>query len=351
MNNATARKRTQLTIGLDLGDRRHTYYVLDGAGKMAREGSLGNTREQLATMARSYPGATVVMEAGTHSPWVSRFLQELGLRVIVANPRKTRAIYQNERKSDRRDAMMLARLARMDPTLLHPVEHGSQEAQQDMLQLKLRDSLVRARVALINAVRFTLKSLGYPVSNPSSERFHKLVLSEVPESIGEMIAHNVAAVAELTQRIKALEVSISRLAAERYPETIYLQQVSGVGPITSLYFVLKVGTSGRFQRTRDIGAFLGLCPRRDQSGETDKELRISKCGDQYLRGLLVNAAQYILGPFGTDSALREHGLRLAQEGTARAKKRAVVAVARKLAVLLLTLWKSREPYESFPTMA
>ena len=351
MNNATARKRTQLTIGLDLGDRRHTYYVLDGAGKMAREGSLGNTREQLATMARSYPGATVVMEAGTHSPWVSRFLQELGLRVIVANPRKTRAIYQNERKSDRRDAMMLARLARMDPTLLHPVEHGSQEAQQDMLQLKLRDSLVRARVALINAVRFTLKSLGYPVSNPSSERFHKLVLSEVPESIGEMIAHNVAAVAELTQRIKALEVSISRLAAERYPETIYLQQVSGVGPITSLYFVLKVGTPGRFQRTRDIGAFLGLCPRRDQSGETDKELRISKCGDQYLRGLLVNAAQYILGPFGTDSALREHGLRLAQEGTARAKKRAVVAVARKLAVLLLTLWKSREPYESFPTMA
>jgi transposase len=350
MNNAAARKKKQMTIGLDLGDRRHTYCVLDEAGKTAREGSLGNTREQLAAMARSYPGATAVMEAGTHSPWVSRFLQELGLRVIVANPRKTRAIYENERKSDRRDAMMLARLARMDPTLLHPIEHGSQEAQQDMLQLKLRDSLVRARVALINAVRFTLKSLGYAVSNPSSERFHKLVLKEVPESIGKMIVHNVAAIAELTERIKALDTSISRLAAERYPETIYLQQVSGVGPLTSLYFVLKVGNPERFQRTRDIGAFLGLCPKRDQSGETDKELRISKCGDQYLRRLLVSAAQYILGPFGADSALREHGLRLAQEGTAKAKKRAVVAVARKLAVLLLTLWKSREPYESFPAM-
>ena len=351
MNNAVARNKKQITIGLDLGDRRHTYCVLDEAGKMTREGSLGNTREELAAMARSHPGATLVMEAGTHSPWVSRFLQELGLRVIVANPRKTRAIYENERKSDRRDAMMLARLARMDPTLLHPIEHGSsQEAQQDMLQLKLRDSLVRARVALINAVRFSLKSLGYPVSNPSSACFHKLVLKEVPESIGEMIAHNVAAIAELTQRIKALDASISRLAAECYPETIYLQQVSGVGPITSLYFVLKVGNPGRFQRTRDIGAFLGLCPKRDQSGETDKELRISKCGDRYLRRLLVSAAQYILGPFGADSALREHGLRLAQEGTAKAKKRAVVAVARKLAVLLLTLWKSREPYESFPTM-
>ena len=281
---------------------------------------------------------------------MSRFLQELGLRALVANPRKTRAIYQNERKSDRRDAMMLARLARMDPTLLHPIEHGSQEAQQDMLQLKLRDSLVRARVALINAVRFSLKSLGYPVSKPSSERFHKLVLSEVPESIREMIAYNVAAIAELIERIKALDSSIQRLAVERYPQTIYLQQVSGVGPITSLYFVLKVGSPERFQRTRDIGAFLGLCPKQDQSGETDKELRISKCGDRYLRRLQV-AAQYILGPFGADSALREHGLRLAQEGTARAKKRAVVAVARKLAVLLLTLWKSREPYESFPTMA
>ena len=351
MNNAVARNKKQITIGLDLGDRRHTYCVLDEAGKIAREGSLSNTREQLAAMAGSYPGATVVMEAGTHSPWVSRFLQELGLRAVVANPRKTRAIYENERKSDRRDAMMLARLARMDPTLLHPIEHGSQEAQQDMLQLKLRDNLVRARVALINAVRFTLKSLGYPVSNPSSARFHKLVLNEVPESIGEMIAHNVAAIAELTQRIKALDTSISRLAAECYPETIYLQQVSGVGPITSLYFVLKVGNPGRFQRTRDIGAFLGLCPKRDQSGETDKELRISKCGDRYLRRLLVSAAQYILGPFGADSALREHGLRLAQEGTAKAKKRAVVAVARKLAVLLLTLWKSREPYESFHTTA
>ncbi|HET7237696.1 MAG TPA: transposase, partial [Terrimicrobiaceae bacterium] len=238
----------------------------------------------------------------------------------------------------------------MDATLLHPVKHGGQQAQQDMLQLKLRDSLVRTRVALINVVRFTLKSLGYPVSNPSSESFHKFVLKEVPESIGEMIAHNVAAIAELTQRIKALDASLGRLAAERYPETIYLQQVSGVGPITSLYFVLKVGSPERFRRTRDIGAFVGLCPRRDQSGATDKELRISKCGDRYLRRLLVGAAHYILGPFGADSALREHGLRLAQEGTAKAKKRAVVAVARKLAVLLLTLWKSRESYESFPPL-
>ena len=269
----------------------------------------------------------------------------------MAKPRKTRTISQNEGKSDERDALVLARLGRADRNLLSPIIHGSEEAQHDLLQIKLRDSLVRARVAVINSVRFTLKSLGYRVSNPSNERFHKSVLCEVPESVRALIAPGVASIAELSARIKALEISIARTAAEKYPQTIYLQQISGVGPITSLYFVLKIENPERFKRTQDIGAFVGLCPRRDQSGETDKELRISKCGDRYLRRLLVGAVQYILGPFGPESALRDYGLRLAQDGTAKVKKRAIVAVARKLAVLLLTLWKSRQPDEAFPIMA
>ena len=100
MNNVVARNNKQITIGLDLGDRRHTYCVLDEAGKIAREGSLSNTREQLAAMAGSYPGATVVMEAGTHSPWVSRFLQELGPGMVVANPGKNTGNLR-ERKEER----------------------------------------------------------------------------------------------------------------------------------------------------------------------------------------------------------------------------------------------------------
>lgn len=336
---------------MDLGDRRHSYCVLDKKGTKVKEGEIPNSRSQLAAMAGFYPGAVVVMEAGTHSPWVSRFLEDQGLRVIVANPRKVRAIYQSERKCDKRDAEMLARIGRMDPKLLHPVEHGSEQAQHDMLQIKLRDALVRSRVGMINAIRFTLKSLGYEVSNPSSQRFHKTVMSEVPEVCQRAIGPAVRAVEELSARIKELDGELARLAAERYPQTMYLQQVSGVGPITALYFVLKVGDPKRFEQARDVGAYLGLCPRRDQSGGTDKELRISKCGDRYLRRLLVSAAQYILGPFGRDSALRAQGLKMAQEGTAKAKKRAVVAVARKLAVLLLTLWKRQEPYEAFPEMA
>ena len=209
-----------------------------------KKGSLHNERNELAKLASAYPGALVVMEAGTHSPWISRFLDSLGMEVVVANPRKTRTISQSERKSDERDALVLARLGRVDRNLLSPIVHGSEEAQHDLLQIKLRDSLVRARVAVINSVRFTLKSLGYRVSNPSNERFHKVVLDEVPDSVRALIAHGVASIAELTARIKALELSIARLATEKYPQTIYLQQVSGVGPIT-LVFPRKSGRGER----------------------------------------------------------------------------------------------------------
>ena len=148
-----------------------------------------------------------------------------------------------------------------------------------------------------------------------------------------------------------LEREIHTLARQKYPQSALLEQIPGVGPITALYFVLKIEDPNRFTQVRDVGAYVGLCPRRDQSGQSDPQLRISKRGDAYLRRLLVSAAHYILGPFGPESALRSYGLRLAAGGTARARKRAVVAVASKLAVLLLSLWRSRRPYEPFPQLA
>ena len=340
-------KDKSITIGLDLGERRHRFCVLNQRGEVVEEGSLGNERAPLCRLSSRYRGAVGVMEAGAHSPWISRYLKELGWEVIVSNPRKVRAIYQHERKSDERDALMLARIGRMDRALLYPVRHGSEEAQQDLLRIKLRDSLVRARVALINSVRFSLKSLGYPVSNPSSERFHKVVMEGLPEAVQQMIAPNVQALGELSVRIKVLEREISELARTKYPQTLWLQQVPGVGALSALYFVLKIEDPQRFKRVRDVGAYAGLCPRRDQSGENDPQLRISKCGDGHLRRLLVSAAQYILGPFGPPSALRDYGLRLAADGTRRAKKRAVVAVARKLCVLLLSLWKNQTAYQPY----
>jgi transposase len=344
------KKRDKVTIGLDLGDRRHRFCVLGCNGEVVEEGSLLNERVQLSGLVGRYPGALVVMEAGCHSPWISRYFEALGCEAVVSNPRKVRAIYQHERKSDRRDALMLARIARMEPALLYPVEHGSQEAQQDLLRIKLRDSLVRARVGVINSIRATLKSLGYSVPSSSSERFHKVIQAALPTALREIIAPSVQALEELTLRIKVLEREINALARTKYPATAWLEQIPGVGPITALYFVLKIEDPTRFPQVRDVGAFIGLCPRRDQSGENDPQLRISKRGDAYLRRLLVSAAQYILGPFAPASALRQYGLSLAAEGTSRAKKRAVVAVARKLAVLLLSLWKNERPYVPFPQL-
>jgi transposase len=339
------------TLGLDLGDRSHHVCVLDAMGQIVREGALPNTRPALARLLSDFPHATVALEAGTHSPWISRWLTEHGATVLVANPRKLHAISRNERKCDRRDAQMLARLARVDPALLHPIQHGSAQAQHDLLGLKLRDALVRTRVNLINSVRFTLKSLGHPVRNPSSESFHKTVLADVPADCLPVVQPLLTVLAQVTEQIKGLERDLVRRSKKDYPVTQRLQQITGVGPLTALCFVLKIGDPARFSRGRDVGAYLGLCPRRDQSGGTDKQLRISKCGDGLMRRLLVSAAHYVLGPFGPPCALREHGQRLTGTGSAREKKRAVVAVARKLAVLLLSLWKHGADYEPRATVA
>jgi transposase len=339
------------TIGLDLGNCRHQVCVLDASGEVVHEGALTNSRPALQRLASNYPGSTIALEAGTHSPWITRFLEELGATVLVANPRKLHAISRHERKSDRRDAQMLARLARVDPALLHPIQHGTAQSQHDLLGLKLRDSLVRTRVNLINTVRFTLKSLGYPVANPSSPSFHKRVLDQVPEECLPVIQPMLTVLEEVTAQIKQVERRLVQHGRTEYPVTQRLQQVVGVGPLTALCFVLKIGDPGRFSRSRDVGAYLGLCPRRDQSGGTDKQLRISKCGDSLLRRLLVSSAHYVLGPFGPPSALREYGQRLAGSGSAREKKRAVIAVARKLAVLMISLWKYNTDYEPRVTLA
>lgn len=336
-------------IGIDLSDRRHAACVLDGAGEIFEESTIPNTRRSLTRLAARYPKARIAIEVGSHSPWISRLLTERGCEVIVANARKLRAIYQNERKSDVLDARMLAKLARLDVSLLHPIEHVSEAAQRDLLQVKLRDNLVRQRVDVISSVRATLKSLGVPLPSPKTSCFAKrartLLEGDEPELLA-MIEPSLQVIDAMTKQIRALDREIERLCEERYPETARLREIRGIGPITALAFLLTIGRADRFEKPRDVGAYLGLVPKRDQSGDTDKALRISKCGNAYLRRLLVSAAQYILGPFGTECDLRTRGLRLAERGESRAaKKKAVVATARKLAVVMLTLWQRQATYE------
>jgi len=334
-----------LIVGVDLGDRWSKYCLLDGQGHVLKEDTIATTGRAFRRLFSDRPAARVVIEVGTHSPWVQRLLQELGHETITANPRHVRLIYGSRNKNDQLDAERLARLARVDPTLLHPIQHRGGAAQADRALLRSRSALVECRTKLINHARGIVKSIGGRLPTCSTSCFHKRVRQDLPDELKPALTPVLDTIAALTLKIQRLETRIERLASKRYPETGALRQVSGVGPLTALSFVLTVEDPARFKSSRAIGPYLGLRPRQSQSGDQDPELRITKAGDTDLRRLLVGSAHYILGPFGPDTDLRRWGLALAARGKKNAKKRAVVAVARKLAVLLHRLWVTAEVYE------
>jgi transposase len=334
-----------MTIGVDLGDKTHEVCVLDGEGEVLVRRQVVNTKESVDRFFKGYAGSLVVIETGTHSAWVSRELEALGCEVLVGNARRLRAIWTAKDKSDVRDAEMLARIARVDRSLLYPVHHRGEAAQQDLAVLKARDMLVGTRSDLVNHVRSVVKASGHRIGKCSTDSFAARARETVPEGLMAALLPLIEEIESLTGRIRAFDKQIGDLIERRHPEAKRLSQVPGVGPVTSLGFVLSLEESDRFQKSRSVGAYLGLTARRDQSGETDKQLRITKSGDVFMRRLLVGSAHYILGAFGPDCDLRRFGLKLAARGGKNAKRRAVVAVARKLAVLLHRLWVSDEPYD------
>ena len=336
-----------VTIGMDLGDKNHVITILDEDGVIVRSCSLDNDQTSIIKFFKKYQGSTVAIEAGTHSPWISREIKALGCNVLVGNPRKLRSIWNSDDKADVHDSEMLARIARFDPELLYPIAHRSKQAQTDLELLKARDMLVKTRTSLINHVRGAVKSFGERLPKCSAESFHKQCRDFLPENLKAVLQVIIETIEHITDRIKEFGRRIEKISREVYPETELLKAIGGVGPLTALAYVLILEEPGRFGKGRQVGKFLGLTPRRDQSGETDKQLRITKAGNRFLRRLLVGAAQYILGPFGPDCNLRRFGLRLAERGGKSAKKRAVVAVARKLAVLMHRLWRNGEVYDPF----
>ena len=340
-------REQQLTAGLDLGDKYSYLCVLDtDSGELLEDGRLRTTPEDLRRRFDFEKKLRIAIEVGTHSPWVSRLLEACGHEVVVANPRKTRLIYGDKRKTDELDAQKLARLARADPELLYPIEHRGEDSQAHLALIHSRDALVRSRTQLINHVRGTVKSFGARLPKCSAESFHKKVADALPSELAEALGGVVETITSLTERIRDYERRIERVCKESYPqETGLLRQVPGVGAITSLTFVLTLEDPDRFEKSRAVGAYLGLVPGKDQSGESDPGRPISREGDKMLRRLLVSSAHYILGPFAPDCDLRRHGEKIAERGGKNAKKRAVVAVARKLSVLLHRLWITGEAYE------
>jgi transposase len=337
--------RPQLTIGLDLGDRNSCYCVLDEAGQIQLEQRVRTNAKGLREVFDGMPRSRVALETGTHSPWISRLLRQLGHEVIVAHARKVRLIGESRKKDDRLDAQTLARLARIDPELLCPVQHRSARAQADLTVIRARAALVRTRTALVNSARSLAKSYGERLRGCNARNMNPEKAAGLSPELQAALQPLLAALEALSEQIAEYNQRIETLAQESYPQVALLKQIKGVGTLIALTFVLTLEDPHRFRKSRDVGCYLGLQPGRRNSGQSEPQMHISKEGDPYLRTLLVQGAQHILGPFGVDCDLRRWGLRLAERGGKSGKKRAIVATARKLAVLLHHLWVSGELYE------
>ena len=340
-----SRKEDRLTIGLDLGDKASRYCVLESGGEIALEDRVATTRAGLIKKFQGLPPCRIAIEVGQHSPWVSRLLTGMGHEVIVANPRKLPLISGSSSKDDRMDARTLARLARVDPALLGPIRHRSEETQLDLMEIRVRAALVEVRTGLINSARGLAKAIGERIPDADADTMDEHRLELLPKPVQAVLKPLLEQVASLTDQIKASNERIEQIARTKYPEAERLRQVSGVGPLIALTFILTIEDKERFGKSRDVGCYVGLRPKRSESGESQPQLGITKEGDRYLRQLLVQGAHHIISKRGPDTDLQRFGNKLAGRGGKNAKKRAVVAVARKLAVLLHRLWVSGEKYE------
>jgi transposase len=334
-----------VAVGLDLSDRKARFHAIDIEGKTVATGTVSLEAISLQRWASNIPPTLLAIEAGTHSPWVSRLLTACGHEVIVANPVKVALITKNTNKSDGVDAEYLARLARFDRKLLHPIQHRGEQAQVDLQMIRTREIMVHSRTKLIGHLRGAVKSFGARLPKCSTEAFVNKTIKLIPEPLRTALDPVYVQIEHLTTTIASYDNQIETTARERYPEVERVAQIKGVGTLTGLSLVLVLEDARRFRRSRSVGAFLGLTSKRDQSGDADPQRRITKAGDRLMRRLLVQSAHYILGAFGQDCDLRRHGMRISERGGNRAKKRAAVAVARKLSVLMHRLWVSGETYE------
>ena len=334
-----------------MGDKNHKAVVIGADGREVERREVANTEAGVAAFLGGFAGATLAVETGTHCRWVAALAAKLGVKALVANARRVRAIWQSSRKNDWRDAEMLAKIARTEPSLLSPVRLRTADDQRLMRLAKARDALVRCRTRVVNQVRGFCKAEGARLPTCAAERFAKLK-GELPAEIADVACHLFETLEHLNGKIRAydgiLREAVMRLRKE---DAEAVMQVGGVGPVTAAVFLAAVGDAKAFRKPRDAGAFLGLTPRQAQSGDADPQMRITKEGNAMARRMLVTAANRILSRNGADSDIRRHGMRIAERGGKNAKRRAKVAVARRLAVTMLALIRKKEAYRPLSDVA
>ena len=346
-NNVTQKNPGEV-IGIDLGDKMSRYCIVNREGEVVEEGSFRNQVGSIEKQFGHSGRARIAVEAGAQSAWIARELEKLGHEVIVANARQVKWITASDQKNDRVDAQKLARLARADQVLLAPIEHRTAEQQAGLSVIRARDAMVRARTLLVNTARSLAKGFGLRLPASVTATFGARALAHLPPALRAALENLLEQIDGLGRGIAGQDEKIAALAGQ-HPEVERLVSIPGVGTLTGLTYVLTLGRAERFAHSRDVGSYLGLRPRQRQSGERDPQLGIAKSGDKYLRKLLVQCAHHLLGHWGRDSALRQWGLAKSGGGKT-ASKPAIVAVARKLAVLLHRLWVSGESFKPFPKM-
>jgi transposase len=337
-------------LGIDLGDKESTWCQVGSDNRVIKRGRVKTSRRELQHLLERLRPARVVIENGTHARWVKRVIDECGYDGIVANPRQLRYISQSNNKHDEGDAEKLARLGRLDPQLLHPIQLRTDEQQADLSVIRVRKQLVEARVALAHQARGIVKSTGARLPAGRARNWDAWV-ERCTAAVRELglgaLEPLMATMTELNKQIAICDQRIDELAEEKYPETQNLRTMPAVGNLTALTFVLTLGNAERFSNSRDVGPYLGMRPRRFDSGEKQTQLRITKQGDTHLRMLMVQCAQHYLMPRAADNAVRRWGLNLCSRGGKNAKKRATIAVARKLAVIMHRMWVSGQQFRSF----
>jgi len=337
---------TEIYIGMDVSQKSIEIFSLPFDGETGERSNIANSRESLMAFCDSIKEPSkvlVAMESGTHSAWHSELLKQRGLQVVVGNARKLAAIWMSKNKSDREDAEMLARLVRSDIMLFAPIEHAKTQLRCDLAVVKARAAMIECRTKLINMVRGTLSAFGIKTDEITVENFTVETSKIVPKELRQALSEILKQIRLLQLSIKGYDRTITKLN-QKYPDTSKVSQITGVGEISALTFVLLIGNPKRFQCGNRVTRYFGLTPKRDQSGEVDKQLGITKEGNVLMRKLLVQCANYIMSR-GPDCDLRRFGERIAVRGGKIARRKAKVAVARKVAKLMFSLWRTGETYD------
>jgi transposase len=338
--------RRPTVVGIDIGDKYLQVCEID-ADDVVTGGRFVSTESKLREQFEGRERRRIIVEMGSSTRWIAELLRSLGHEVLIVDPRRIKLISGSLYKDDKVDALTLALLGTEAPRLLKTVPLRDLEHQKALTLVRARACAVTGRTRVINSLRGMLKPYGYRIPKSATSTLVSWLNETLDAEILPLIQPLLGLLETSDIQIGRYDKEAKQLLPKLAPEAVRLCEIPGVGPITALYFAALIGNPERFRKARDVGSYLGLCRRRDDSGEHRSELRITKAGDRYMRALLVNCAAQIMGPFGKESDLRTWGLKKMGGGTRVEKRKAKVALARKLSVIMLTLWKSGASYDRF----